>query len=128
VEDQTDALGKFAAAEAARTRAETGSTTPAESVKSAGALILGLRTRTGNLSMARLATVDAQTKKLRYTMVAPTSEDLDVVLMPVNLELADKAAKKLADRGSIVRISKEQVAQKAKEEPAIAVTLARKGP
>lgn len=69
VEDQADVLGKFARAEAARIRTETGSATATP--KAQGALILGLRTRTGNLSMARLAAVDKETKKLRYRIPAP---------------------------------------------------------
>lgn len=125
VEDQTDALGKLAAAEAARSRTETGSAAP--TAKAQGALILGLRTRTGNLSMARLAAVDKQTKKLRYRISAPEGEDLAVVLMPVNLTLRDSNRLAVAERGGVMRISKEQMAGKNQGAPAIALTLARKG-
>lgn len=133
VEDPTDALGKLAAtsAESAPQTALAGialnAAAPAESVKPAGNLLLGLRTRTGALSPARLAATDKQTKKLRYIVPAPKATDLDVLLMPINLELRDKANTPLANRGSVVRVTKEAKAQKPQEEPIISLKLAKKG-
>lgn len=124
VEDQTDALGKFAAAEAARVRAETGGAAPA--AKAQGSLILGLRTRTGNLSMARLATADKETRKLRYRIPAPRNEDLDFVLMPAGVDLRDAAARKLAARGSVARVTEAQRREKAPSAPGLTLTLERK--
>ena len=124
VEDQTDALGKFAAAEAARVRVETGSVVAPR--KAQGALIVGLRTRTGNLSRARLETVDGQTKKLRYRILAPEGEDLGVVLMPVGVDVKDQAARKLAERGALVRVTDAQRKQKNPSAADLALTLERK--
>mgnify|MGYP001092728542 CR=1 FL=1 len=124
VEDQTDALGKLAASEAARVRAETGRAVA--TAKAQGSLILGLRPRAGSLSVARLWTVDKQTKKLRYRIPAPRNEDLDVVLMPAGVDLRDAAARKLAARGSVARVSDAQRKQKAPAAPDLTLTLERK--
>jgi hypothetical protein len=120
VEDPTDALGKLAA-----TSAE--STPQSALAGTAGNLLLGLRTRTGALSPARLAATDKQSKKLRYIVPAPKATDLDVLAMPINLELRDKANTPLANRGSVVRVTKEAKAQKPQEEPIISLKLAKKG-
>lgn len=94
--------------------------------KAEGALILGLRTRTGNLSMARLATADQQTKKLRYQIPAPRNEDLDVVLMPINLELRDKANTPLANRGSLTRLTKTQREEMPASSPVLELSVQKK--
>jgi hypothetical protein len=133
VEDQTDALGKLAAnlsPDPGPRTTDPGASfaaAPAESAKPAGNLLLGLRTRTGALSPARLATIDKQSRKLRYIVPAPKDADLDVLAMPINLELRDKANTPLASRGSVVRVTKEQKAQKTNDEPIVALTLSRKG-
>lgn len=124
VEDQTDALGKFAHAEAAS--APTGAGSKAPTAKAQGALILGLRTRTGNLSMARLWTADKQTKKLRYMVPAPKGEDLDFLLMPVGVDLRDSAARMLAERGSVTRVTDAQRREKNPSVADLTLTLERK--
>lgn len=117
VDDQADTLGKL-------TDRSVGSETQS---KPEGILILGLRTRTGNLSRARIATANKQTKKLRYIVPAPKDEDLEVMLMPVGVDVKDQADRAMPERGALLRISKEAKAEKPSGEAVIAVTLARKG-
>ncbi|MCC7339841.1 MAG: hypothetical protein IT170_02045, partial [Bryobacterales bacterium] len=80
----------------------------------------------GNLSRARLETVDGQTKKLRYRILAPEGEDLGVVLMPVGVDVKDQAARKLAERGGVMRVTDAQRKQKNPSAADLALTLERK--
>jgi hypothetical protein len=132
VEDPTDALGKLAATlspDPGPRTTDPGASfaaAPAESLKPAGNLLLGLRTRTGALSPARLATTDKQSKKLRYIVPAPKATDLDLLAMPINLELRDKANTPLASRGSLTRLTKAQREQKPASSPVLELSIQKK--
>lgn len=113
VEDPADSLGRLTdAAERA--------------AKPSGSLIVGVRTRTGNLSRARLQLRDREAKKLRYAVQAPAGEDLELLLMPVNVDLETKDRQRLNERGSTIQVTREERDEKPKDEPLLSLSVAGK--